>query len=387
MRLSDFDYELPSELIAQQPLADRSASRMLVLDRAAHRFEDRRFADLPDLLQPGDLLALNNTRVFPARLLGRRRGARSQPIGKGNPAAREYLTGEVELLLTHREGEDVWQGLVHPGRKIGTGEVLFFGNDELEAEVLDRGERGLRRVRLIPRGGEPSANAGVAVREDLGRVIDGIIDRIGHVPLPPYIDRADHPRDRETYQTTYAKVRGAVAAPTAGLHFTPQVLSQLAARGIETAEITLHVGPGTFRPVAVDRVEDHRMEPESFEISPEAADRINRALTKGRRIVAVGTTCVRTLEHAVRATAAHEHESGASAPRIEAGRGETNLFIYPGFDFRVVGALLTNFHLPRSTLLMLVSAFAGREFVLSAYRHAIEGRYRFYSYGDCMLIV
>jgi len=376
MHLSDFDYALPPDLIAQQPLADRSASRLLVSRRSAQTFEDRRFADLPDLLQSGDLLVLNNTQVFPARLLGRRRGTRAQPIGKGNPAAREYLTGEVELLLTRRESEDVWHGLVHPGRKIRTGEVLVFGDGELEAEVLDRGERGLRRVRLIPqRGARPAA------------AIDQLIDRLGHVPLPPYIHRADQPQDRETYQTVYAKVRGAVAAPTAGLHFTPQVLRDLAARGIETAEITLHVGPGTFRPVQVEHVEDHRMEPEAFEISEDSAARINRALSDGRRVIAVGTTCVRTLEHSARALVKGKGDASGSVSHIEAGRGETDLFIYPGFDFRVVGALLTNFHLPRSTLLMLVSAFAGREFVLRAYQHSVEERYRFYSYGDCMLIL
>ncbi len=381
MHLSDFDYDLPPDLIAQQPLVDRSASRLLVLDRGAQTLEDRRFADLRKLLRTGDLVVLNNTRVFPARLLGRRRGTQSQPIGKGNPAAREYLAGEVELLLTRRESGDVWQGLVHPGRKIRTGEVLVFGDDELEAEVLDRGERGLRRVRLIPQGGGASAS------DDPEAVADQIIDRLGHVPLPPYIHRADKSSDRETYQTVYAKVRGAVAAPTAGLHFTAQVLNDLTARGVETAEITLHVGPGTFRPVQAGRVEDHRMEPESFEISDEAAAKINRALQEARRVVAVGTTCVRTLEHAAREFAKRKGEAGNGIPRIEAGRGETNLFIYPGFDFRVVRALLTNFHLPRSTLLMLVSAFAERRFVLRAYQHAVEQRYRFYSYGDCMLVL
>lgn len=429
MHLSDFDYVLPPDLIAQQPLADRSASRLLVLNRSAQTLEDRRFADLPQLLEPGDLLVLNNTRVIPARLLGRRRGTRAQPIGKGNPAAREYLTGEAELLLTRRESEDVWHGLVHPGRKIRTGEVLVFGDDELEAEVLDRGERGLRRVRLIPNPAKPEGDraqvdsrqstvdsqqlkareqpeqspagadllalpfdptglaTGSAPALNAGLEIDRLIDRLGHVPLPPYIHRRDQPQDRETYQTVYAKVRGAVAAPTAGLHFTPQVLRDLAASGIETAEITLHVGPGTFRPVQVERVEDHRMEPEAFEISEQTAARINEALSDGRRIIAVGTTCVRTLEHAARVFAEGQGNAGARAAGIEAGRGETDLFIYPGFEFRIVGALLTNFHLPRSTLLMLVSAFAGREFVLHTYEHAVRERYRFYSYGDCMLIL
>jgi S-adenosylmethionine:tRNA ribosyltransferase-isomerase len=383
MQLSDFDYDLPPELIAQEPLPDRAASRMLLVNPANGKLEDRRFAELPELLSPGDLVVFNNTRVFPARLLGRRRGERSQPIGKNNPALREYLSAEVELLLTRRENDNIWQGLVHPGRKIRVGEVLVFGDGALEAEVLGRGEYGSRRVRLRPsalasRGKLPLAREGTV--DELAAdeaTVEALIDRIGHVPLPPYIHRADQPRDRETYQTVYARVRGAVAAPTAGLHFTPHVLAQLAERGIETTEITLHVGPGTFRPVHVQRVEEHRMDPEVFEISDEAAARVNRALAENRRVVAVGTTSVRTLEHAAR----------THGGRIEPGHGESDLFIYPGFEFRVIRALVTNFHLPRSTLLMLVSAFAGREMILTAYRHAVEQRYRFYSYGDCMLIV
>jgi S-adenosylmethionine:tRNA ribosyltransferase-isomerase len=369
MQLHDFDYHLPHALIAQRPLAKRDASRMMLLDRSPQIFEDRRFSELPGILRPGDLVVFNNTRVFPARLLGRRRGTRSQPIGKGNPAAREYLKAEVELLLTRRETGDVWQGLVHPGRKVRTGEILVLGDGQLEAEVLDRGEYGMRRVRLLSRTASESTPGAASV--------DELIERLGHVPLPPYIDRPDGPLDREAYQTVYARVRGAVAAPTAGLHFTEGILKELESRGIETAEITLHVGPGTFRPVQTDRIEEHRMDPEVFEISEETATRLNRALQDSRRVVAVGTTSIRTLEHAARATGS----------RIEPGRGETNLFITPGFDFRMVGALLTNFHLPRSTLLMLVAAFAGREFTLSAYQHAVRQQYRFYSYGDCMLIV
>jgi len=361
MRLQEFDYPLPSELIAQRPLPERDASRLLVLDRAAGAFQDRAFRELPQVLSPGDLLVFNNTKVFPARLLGRRRGATAQRIGKRNPAAREYLTAEVELLLTRQESEDVWQGLVHPGRKVRTGEVLIFGGGELEAEVIGRGEYGVRRIRLRAREGS----------------IDAAIDRLGHVPLPPYIRRPDEPDDRETYQTVYAKVRGAVAAPTAGFHFTERVLRALAARGIETCEITLHVGLGTFQPVRTEHVEEHRMEAERFEVSESAAATTNRALEDGRRVIAVGTTSVRTLE-----SAAREHSG-----RVVAGRGDTNLFIFPGFQFQVVRALLTNFHLPKSTLLMLVSAFAGRELILRAYQHAIAERYRFYSYGDCMLTV
>jgi S-adenosylmethionine:tRNA ribosyltransferase-isomerase len=361
MRVEDFDYSLPAELIAQRPLEERDASRLLVVDRAGGRLEDRAFRDLPQLLEPGDLLVLNNTRVFPARLLGRRRGSGAQKISPRNPAAREFLTAEMELLLTRRESADVWWGLVHPGRKVRTGEVLVFGEGELEAEVLGRGEFGLRRVALRARGGS----------------VDGAIDRLGHVPLPPYIRRSDEPRDRATYQTVYAKARGAVAAPTAGLHFTPRIFEALSARGVETCEITLHVGLGTFQPVRIARVEDHRMEPEQFEISAAAAQSLKRALDEHRRVVGVGTTSVRTLEAAVRG------QGGGFAP----GRGATDLFIYPGFQFRVVRALLTNFHLPKSTLLMLVSAFTGRELILRAYQHAVRERYRFYSYGDCMLIV
>jgi len=361
MLLEEFNYTLPAELIAQKPLAERDASRMMVLDRAAKGWEDRAFGEISQLLQPDDLLVFNNTKVFPARLLGRRRGITAQPVGKNNPAQRGFLAGETEFLLTRQESEDIWQGLVHPGRKVRTGEVLVFGDNELEAEILGRGEYGVRRARL-------RANTGT---------IEETIDRLGHVPLPPYIRRRDESSDRATYQTVYAKVRGAVAAPTAGLHFTERVLSALAARGVETCEITLHVGLGTFQPVRVKQIEDHHMEAERYEISEAAAAAINRALAQCRRVIAVGTTSVRTLE-----SVAREH-GGIIAP----GRGETSLFIIPGFQFRVIRGLLTNFHLPQSTLLMLVSAFAGKDFVLTAYRHAVEARYRFYSYGDCMLIL
>ena len=361
MLVNEFDYPLRSELIAQQPLPERDASRMLLLDRGAGSFQDRAFRELPQILRPGDLLVFNNTKVFPARLLGRRRGTTAQRVGKHNPAAREFLTAEIELLLTRQESEDCWQGLVHPGRKVRTGEVLIFGDGELEAEVLGRGEYGVRQVRLKAHRGN----------------IEDAIDRLGHVPLPPYIRRADEPADQEAYQTVYAKVRGAVAAPTAGFHFTERVFAELAARGIETCEITLHVGLGTFQPVRTERVEEHRMEAERFEIPESAATAINRARDEGRRVIAVGTTCVRTLEYVAR----------ERAGRIVPGRGETSLFVFPGFPFQIVRALLTNFHLPKSTLLMLVSAFAGRELIFRAYQHAIAEHYRFYSYGDCMLIM
>ncbi len=361
MLLDEFNYPLPAELIAQRPLAERDASRMMVVDRASTGFEDRLFRELPQILKPGDLLVFNNTRVFPARLLGRRRGVTAQTIGKNNPAAREHLSAEIEVLLTRQESENTWQALVRPGRKVRTGEMIEFGDGELEGEVLGRGLYGIRRIRLSARAG----------------TLEDAIDRLGHTPLPPYIRRPDEPADRAAYQTVYAKVRGAVAAPTAGFHFTERVLEELRARGVEISEITLHVGLGTFQPVRAERVEDHKMESESFEISESAASAVNRALDEGRRVIAVGTTSVRTLEHVAR-----EHGG-----RIVPGRGETRLFIYPGFEFKVTRALLTNFHLPRSTLLLLVCAFAGRELTRRAYRHATLERYRFYSYGDCMLLL
>jgi S-adenosylmethionine:tRNA ribosyltransferase-isomerase len=361
MHLREFDYALPAELIAQTPLAERDASRMMVLDRAAGGFEDDSFRNLPQVLRAGDLLVFNNTKVFPARLLGRRRGVTAQKVGKNNPTLRGFLTGEIELLLTQQESGDLWQGLVHPGRKVRKGEVLVFGDDELEGEVVGRRDYGLRRVRLRARRGS----------------VEEAIDRLGHVPLPPYIRRTDTPHDRAAYQTVYAKARGAVAAPTAGLHFTQQVLGALQTRGMESCEITLHVGLGTFQPVRTERVENHHMEAERYEVSETAATAINRALDERRRVIAVGTTSARTLEHLA-------SEQGG---RLRAGHGETSLFIIPGFEFRVIRGLLTNFHLPQSTLLMLVSAFAGRDFVLCAYRHAVEAQYRFYSYGDCMLIL
>ena len=361
MLVSEFDYRLPPELIAQEPLADRAGSRLLHLVRRPAALSDRAFSDLPELLRPDDLVVLNNTRVFPARLYGHRSGARAQPVSARNPTAREFLKGRVEVLLTRQAGANKWEALVHPGRKIGVGERLWFGEPpELEAEVIARGTFGERTLRFRP-------------VEDFFAVVE----RLGHVPLPPYIERPDQREDRERYQTVYARERGSAAAPTAGLHFTPQVLERLRARGMETAEITLHVGLGTFQPVRVERVEEHKLHSERFRIPEEAAAKINRALDAGRRVVAVGTTTVRTLEFA-----AHQAGSG----RVRAGEGECDLFIYPGFDFRVVGALVTNFHLPRSTLLMLVCAFAGHERVIAAYRHAVEERYRFYSYGDCMLV-
>jgi S-adenosylmethionine:tRNA ribosyltransferase-isomerase len=360
--VSDFHFDLPQELIAQDPLADRSSSRMLRLSSATGVLEDRRFTELPGLLQLGDLVVFNNTRVFPARLYGRRAGLNSHALSPQNPASRDFLRGRVEVLLTRQLSRDPneWQCLVRPGRKIAPGEQLFFGeHDELRAEVLGRGTFGERHVRFAP------------VNDFFS-----LVEKIGHIPLPPYIDRDDSIADRERYQTVYAQERGSVAAPTAGLHFTPEVLERLRDRGIETAAITLHVGLGTFQPVRVERLEDHSLHSEPYVISEAAAEKIERARRESRRIVAVGTTTVRTLEYAAKQNAGH----------IRAGSGEANLFIYPGYNFRVVQALLTNFHLPESTLLMLVCALGGKEQVLNAYRHAVADRYRFYSYGDCMLI-
>lgn len=363
---SDFDYFLPQELIAQDPLSPRDASRMLRLSRSTGIFEDRCFDQLPDLLRPGDLVVFNNTRVFPARLYGRRSGSRAQPLSPHNPAAKDFLQGQVEVLLTTQVSREPneWECLVRPGRKIGVGEKIYFGPPEkpdsaqLVAEVVGRASFGERRIRF-----EPVAD------------FFAMVEKLGHVPLPPYIARPDRSSDRERYQTVYARERGSVAAPTAGLHFTPAILARLGQAGIETVEITLHVGLGTFQPVRSGRVEEHRLHREAYRISEVAAAAVNRALDEGRRVVAVGTTSVRTLEYAAQGSG-----------RVRAESGEADLFIYPGFPFRVIGALLTNFHLPQSTLLMLVCAFGGRQAVLEAYRHAVDERYRFYSYGDCMLV-
>jgi S-adenosylmethionine:tRNA ribosyltransferase-isomerase len=370
VRVSDFDFHLPEELIAQEPLAERSASRMLDLNRATGEFQDLQFRDFPSLLRPDDLLVVNNSRVFPARLFGRRSGERAQPLSPRNPAARDFLRGRVEVLLTRQLGTAEWEALVRPGRKIGVGEKIFFFSEDrsgppakavLVAEVVARGEYGERRLRFAP-----------------VENFFAVLERLGHVPLPPYIARADRGEDRERYQTVYARpeARGSVAAPTAGLHFTPEVLAQIRERGTEVAEITLHVGLGTFQPVHAERVEEHKMHRESYYVAEAVAEQINSALGQRRRVVAVGTTTVRTLESvALR-----------NGGRMVPGSGEADIFIYPTFNFQVISALLTNFHLPQSTLLMLVAAFAGREKVLRAYAHAVEARYRFFSYGDCMFI-
>lgn len=352
--VSDFDFALPEELIAQQPPVERGTSRMLLLDRETGEYQDRNFVDLSAELKPSDLLVLNESRVIPARLYARRTLRRE----------REKPTGRIEVMLTEPAGENRWHALVRPGRKIAIGERLVFptptGEILLEAEVLERGQFGDRLLQF-------------------NQVDDffAALDRIGHVPLPPYIHRKDVPEDRERYQTVFSREKGSVAAPTAGLHFTSNTLQSLTEKGIEIARITLHVGLGTFAPLRVEKVDEVKLHRERYTIGVDAADAINRAVRKKRRIVAVGTTVVRTLEHCAQQAAGAE---------LKPHSGVTEIFISPGFEFRLVGALLTNFHLPQSSLLMLVSAFAGREQVLSAYRHAVEQRYRFFSYGDCMFI-
>ena len=355
MQTSDFDYHLPEDQIALHPLEPRDQSRLMRLDRATGAISHHVFAELPELLDPSDLLVLNNTRVFPARLIGRRLGLTSGPRGKGSP-----LRSRIEIFMIRPLGVNQWEVLVKPGRKVRIGERILFGEGKLQCEVLGRRDLGVRTVRF-----ECDGN------------LDDLVDQLGHIPLPPYISRPDEPKDRDQYQTIFAKRRGAVAAPTAGLHFTPAVFDRFRQRGIDWCEITLHVGLGTFQPVHTDRIEEHRMEKEWYELSPEAAQSIQNAIEQERRVIAVGTTVTRTLESVAQ----------LNRGKIIASIGETSLFIYPGFCFQCIRGLLTNFHLPRSTLLMLVSAFAGRERVLHAYRQAIEANYRFYSYGDCMLIL
>jgi S-adenosylmethionine:tRNA ribosyltransferase-isomerase len=346
MNVADFDYTLPADRIAQEPLLERDSSRLLVLDRASGSIRHHVFRDLPDLLSPGDLLVINRSRVFPARLLGRK------PTG-----------GAAEVLLLRNLGDPgLWEALVHPGRRLRVGSIITAtGAPELRIVIQSEsvGADGRRRVRLeAPECDVPSA-----------------IRCHGHTPLPHYLGRPDRPDDRDRYQTVYAREEGSVAAPTAGLHFTEALLDRLIARGVERAEIVLHVGPGTFRPVRAERVEDHRVDPEPFTIPEETAQAIAQARARGGRVVAVGTTTVRALETAA-----------SNEGVVSASSGDTDRVIVPGFTFRVTDALITNFHLPRSSLLLLVSAFAGRERLLEAYAEAIRAGYRFYSYGDAMLL-
>lgn len=357
--LSDFDYHLPPEQIAQRPLDPRDASRMLVLDRASGRFADDHFANLPKLLRGDELVVINNARVIPARLFARREKPEAQ-------AGAPLLPARIEVFLVRHVHGDEWEALVRPGRKVRSGERLHIEGTELQAEVIGRGSYGLRQLRF---SGVPDVLAA--------------IERAGHVPLPPYIRRSDEPADRERYQTVFATRPAAVAAPTAGLHFTQQTLAEMRARGVEICEITLEVGLGTFQPIHGEDLDQHVMHSEAYEISPQAAAAIAKARRGGRPILAVGTTVVRALEDAAQKAAAR----GASPDELAPGRASADIFIRPGHRFALVDQLLTNFHLPRSTLLVMVAAFAGRELILSAYRHAVEAGYRFYSYGDCMLIV
>ena len=399
MNVAEFDFELPPELIAQHPPEIRGASRLLVLDRHAQRIEDTTFDRLPAYLTSGDLLVLNDTRVFPARLLGRRVpsggaveclllrqlptsnsqfptphsqlpngpvGSDGLGVGPSGGGSQESGVASSELGVGSWEWgvrDTCWEALVHPGQKLKPGSRVVFENADLRihGEVLERHFHGRRTVRLWCDDGDLAT----------------AIDRLGHIPLPPYIRRDDTAADRDRYQTVYAQERGSIAAPTAGLHFTSELLERLAARGIERTSITLHVGYGTFQPVRVDRVEDHAVDPESFTVSPTTAEALTRARRQGRRVIAVGTTTTRALE------SLDLDAGGNVVPRT----GATGLFIHPGHRFVLVDALITNFHLPRSSLLMLVASFAGRDATLAAYRHAVEQRYRFYSYGDAMLIL
>ncbi|MBS1814961.1 MAG: tRNA preQ1(34) S-adenosylmethionine ribosyltransferase-isomerase QueA [Acidobacteria bacterium] len=355
MRVSDFHFDLPPELIAQHPPAERDAARMLTVSRAIGAYEDKRFRDLPSLLREGDVLVLNNSRVIPARLFARRAGLHTQ---HNSPVP----TGQIEVLLTQPLGENKWRALVKPGKKVPAGETLLFGdNDELTASVLEAGDFGERILQF-------------SSTEDFF----SIIERIGHMPLPPYMHREDTLEDRTRYQTVFSseQQKGSAAAPTAGLHFTPQILEQIKARGVQVQYVTLHVGLGTFQPVRVDELKDIHLHEEPYTLPAGTAAAINRAKAENRRVIAAGTTTVRTLEHCA------QQANGELQPHS----GTTSIFISPGFQFRIVDALLTNFHLPQSTLLMLVSAFTGRESVLRAYNHAVNERYRFFSYGDCMFV-
>jgi S-adenosylmethionine:tRNA ribosyltransferase-isomerase len=347
MHISDFDYDLPPELIAQQPLAERAASRMLVVDRASQTWSDSQFTEFPEYLRATDTLVLNNTRVFPARLAGER-----SPSG-----------GAVELLLIREVEANVWEALARPARRLRQNSRILFGGSRLQAQVIAELENGMRLVKF-----------------ESTETLESVIDDLGETPLPPYIKRTkrnvgDEQGEKDRYQTVYASQRGAIAAPTAGLHFTPKVLEEVKARGVSINEITLHVGYGTFEPVRTDIIDGHRVAAEWALITEAAAQGINRTRSLGGRVIAVGTTSTRALEAA------------AANHLVTARSGFVDLTIVPGYEFRIVDALLTNFHLPRSSLLMLVSAFAGRDLILEAYRHAVKEGYRFYSYGDCMLIL
>jgi S-adenosylmethionine:tRNA ribosyltransferase-isomerase len=368
MNLEELNFDLPQERIAQNPLAARDASRMLLLDKTTGAWEDRQFREFPDLLRGDELIVLNNARVLPARLFGRRVGIHAEPPGIRSPARHEHLQSPIEVLLVRQLGPDTWETLVRPGRKISVGEKIIFGErdgeSELEAVAESRGEYGLRVLRFTSKFGFQEA-----------------LNRLGHIPLPPYIRRADEPADRERYQTIYARRGSAVAAPTAGLHFTPEILQRIRARNIEIAEITLDVGLGTFEPVRTERLENHKIHLESYEIPEATAQAITKAQNEARPVLAIGTTVVRALEDA-----AEKAVSTSGSNALIPGKSEAAIFLYPGKPLRIVNQLLTNFHLPQSSLLALVATLGGRENILRAYRHAVAAEYRFYSYGDCMLI-
>lgn len=341
MKTSDFFYELPEELIAQDPLEDRTASRLLVLDRKEDKLEHKIFSDVVDYLSPGDCLVINNTRVIPARLIGEKEGT----------------GGKVEILLLKRLKNDIWETLVKPGKKLRPGARVIFGDGRLKAEIMEIAEEGNRLVKFYYEG-----------------IFEEILDSLGEMPLPPYITHKLE--DKEMYQTVYAKFNGSAAAPTAGLHFTNKLLEEIRQKGIKIASVTLHVGLGTFRPVKVEDVNNHHMHTEWYEVNKEAAEIINETKKNGGRVICVGTTSCRTIESVA-------DENGM----MSAKTGETDIFIYPGYKFKVMDGLITNFHLPESTLVMLVSAFAGKERVLSAYETAVKEKYRFFSFGDAMLII
>ena len=341
LKKSDFYFDLPQELIAQDPLEDRSASRLLVLNRKTGAVEHHTFKEIMNYVRSGDCLVLNNTKVIPARLMG----------GKEDTGA------AIEVLLLKRRDNDVWETLVKPGKKARPGAKIVFGDGCLRAEVLDVEEEGNRLIRF-----------------DYEGIFEEVLDRLGEMPLPPYITHKL--QDKNRYQTVYAKYEGSAAAPTAGLHFTEELLAQIEEMGVNIAYVTLHVGLGTFRPVKADNILEHHMHSEHYEVTPETAELINRTKESGGRVICVGTTSCRTVESAA-------DESG----RVQPGCGDTEIFIYPGYRFKVLDCLITNFHLPESTLVMLVSALAGRENVLAAYREAVEERYRFFSFGDAMLVI
>jgi S-adenosylmethionine:tRNA ribosyltransferase-isomerase len=364
MNLDELNFDLPPERIAQRPLATRDASRMMLLDKTTGAWDDRHFREFPDLLRGDELIVLNNARVLPARLFGRRVGIHAEPPGIHNPARHEHLQAPIEVLLVRQLSPDTWETLVRPGRKITVGEKIIFGEGELEAVAEVRGDYGLRVLRFTSKTDFHEALA-----------------RLGHIPLPPYIKRSDEPADRERYQTIYAKEGSAVAAPTAGLHFTPEILQRIRARNIAISEITLDVGLGTFEPVRTQHLEDHKIHLESYEIPEATVQAIAQAQKEKRPILAVGTTVVRALEDA-----AEKASQRTGSKVLIPGKSEAAIFLYPGKPLRVVNQLLTNFHLPQSSLLALVATLAGQENILRAYRHAVAAEYRFYSYGDCMLI-